>query len=84
MPVRQPEQLAELLSRYPGEPRSNAFQWRVYEHFRDYNNVFSDLIGFSPARFQIGGQGFEAEPVDGEYVVENFSMRWACNPRLAG
>ena len=25
LPVREPEQLVELLSRYPGEPRINAF-----------------------------------------------------------
>ncbi len=31
LPVRDPEQLVELLSRYPGEPRINAFSWQSYE-----------------------------------------------------
>ena len=45
LPGREPEQLVELLSRYPGEPRMNYFGWKFYEHFRDENHVFSDLIG---------------------------------------
>jgi hypothetical protein len=68
LPVREPEQLVELLSRYPGEPRMNNFSWKYYEHFRDRNHVFSDLIGTSPTRFQVSGEGFDAEVVDGDYV----------------
>jgi len=33
LPVSHPEQLVELLSRYPGEPRLSSFSWRQYEHF---------------------------------------------------
>ena len=47
LPVRQPEQLVELLNRYPGEPRINAFSWESYEHYRDHSHVFSGLIGTS-------------------------------------
>ena len=41
LPVSHPEQLVELLSRYPGEPRLSSFSWRHYEHFRDHSQSFS-------------------------------------------
>ena len=47
LPVKEPQQLVELLSQYPGEPRLNAFSWQSYEHYRDHNHVFSGLIGTS-------------------------------------
>src|ERR1700693_1105444 len=57
LPVREPEQLVELLSKYPGEPRGNFFSLASYEHYRDHNHVFSDLIGSSPSRFNLRGEG---------------------------
>ena len=69
LPVHEPERLVEILSRSPGEPRVNGFQWKVYEHFRDQNHVFTDLIAMSRARLQVSGQGFDAVPVSGEFVV---------------
>src|SRR5262245_5005096 len=74
LPVRDPGSLAELVSRYPGDPPINAFAWRFYEHFRDRNEVFSDLIGSSQARFQLSGGGVAADAVDGEYVVGTFFL----------
>jgi putative ABC transport system permease protein len=82
LPVRAPEQLVELLNRYPGEPRLNAFSRQSYEHFRDNNHVFSDLIATSPARFYIRGEGLEGETVDGEYVVRNFFEVLGVKPAL--
>jgi predicted permease len=72
LPVRDPQQLVELVSRYPGEPDYYGFAWRFYEQYRDQNHVFSDLIGTSPAHVQVAGEGMEVEPVDGEYVVGSF------------
>src|ERR1700716_3713006 len=69
LPVRDPQRLVELVSRYPGDPDNNSFSWPVYEHFRDQNHVFVDLIGASSSRFQVTGDGLDAETVDGEYVV---------------
>ncbi|MGH9630592.1 MAG: ABC transporter permease, partial [Bryobacteraceae bacterium] len=80
LPVREPEQLVELLSRYPGEPRLNGFSSRIYEHFRDRNHVFSDLIGVSPSRFHVSVEGLDAETVDGEYVTGNFFPMLGVNP----
>lgn len=82
LPVQQPEQLVELLSRFPGEPRLNAFSWKVYEHFRDNNHVFADLIAMSPFRLQVGGQGFEPAPVHGEYVVGSFFETLGVQPAI--
>jgi predicted permease len=88
LPVREPQQLVELLSRYPGEPRVNGFSWKYYEHFRDRNHVFSDLIGVvSPSRFQVSGEGLDPDVVDGEHVTGNFFSALGVQPatgRLIG
>jgi predicted permease len=68
LPVKAPDELVEPLTRYPGDPRRNGFSWDFYEHVRDHNTVFTDVIGFAPARFQLA-LGGAAEPVAGEYVV---------------
>src|SRR5215472_18964091 len=48
LPVSHPEQLVELLQKYPGEPRGNGYwSWPSYEHLRDNNHVFSAVIGTS-------------------------------------
>jgi putative ABC transport system permease protein len=82
LPVSHPEQLVELLSRYPGEPRLSSFSWRHYEHFRDHNQSFSDLLAVSRARFQVTGEGFEPETIDGEYVAGNFFTALGVRPAL--
>ena len=82
LPVREPDQLVELLSRYPGDPDSNAFSSTVYEHFRDQNHVFADLFGLSYARFQATRDRFDAEPVDGAYVVGPFFPALGVQPAI--
>ena len=72
LPVRDPGQLVELLSQYPGEPRMNSFSWKYYEHFRDRNHVFSSLTGVSRAQFEVRVDGQGAETVDGDYVLGDF------------
>ena len=68
LPVHEPDRLVEVLSQFPGEPRTNGYNWSVFEHFRDNNHVFADLFAMSPARFQVG----DVKDVSGEYVTENF------------
>ena len=82
LPVREPDQVVELLSKYPGEPRMNYFGWKFYERFRDENHVFSDLVGVAPFRFQVSGEGFDAEAVDGEYVVGTFFPTLGMQPGI--
>ena len=82
LPVSHPEELVELLSRYPGEPRLSSFSWRHYEHFRDHNRSFSDLLAVSRSRFQVLGEGSEEETIDGEYVSGNFFTALGVRPAL--
>ena len=74
LPVREPQQLVELLQKYPGEPRGNGyFTWPSYEYYRDHNHVFSALIAASAqSRFSVRGEGLEPETINGEYVVGDF------------
>ena len=45
LPVEQPEQLVELLHRYPGEPLLNGWHWATYEHFSARTRVYSAITG---------------------------------------
>ncbi|MBS1876530.1 MAG: ABC transporter permease [Acidobacteria bacterium] len=59
LPVRHPEQLVELLQKYPGEPRGNGY-WTPasFRRFRDHNHVFAELTGMGTddhARIRTGG-----------------------------
>jgi putative ABC transport system permease protein len=72
LPVREPEQLVELLDKYPGEPRGSFFPRGSYEHFRDQNHVFSGLIGVNASGFSVRGPGGEPEATDGECVTGSF------------
>jgi putative ABC transport system permease protein len=82
LPVSHPEQLVQLLSRYPGEPRTSSFGWRHYEHFRDHNQSFSDLLAVARGRFQVSAEGLEPETVDGQYVAGNFFTALGLQPGL--
>jgi hypothetical protein len=46
LPVAHPEQLVELLQKYPGEPRGNGY-WSThsYNHYRANARSFQDLLG---------------------------------------
>ena len=82
LPVRDPAQLVELLTRYPGEPRMNNFGWKVYEYFRDQNHVFSDVIGASPARLDVRRAGLDSETVEGELVVPDTFSALGLEPAI--
>ena len=82
LPVREPDRLVELLSRFPGEPRTAGFSWKVFEHFRDENHVFSDLIGVSAARFDARSEGSDSEVLNGEYVVGRFFPALGIEPAI--
>src|SRR5579864_2853667 len=89
LPVPAPDQLVELLQKYPGEPHGNGFWSRAsFEHFRDQNHVFSGLIASSPpSRFTLQSEGLEPETVNGEYVAGDFFATLGVKPvigRLIG
>jgi predicted permease len=83
LPVREPGQLVQFLSAYPGDPRFNAFQWVFYERVRDEARSFSDLLAFSPARITVRREG-GADTLNayGEYVSGNFFQSLGVDPAL--
>lgn len=84
LPVRQPDQLVELLFKYPRDPRLNMYPWKHYERFRDENHVFSDLIAVSaePGHFQVTGPTYGPEVVDAMYVSGNFFEALGLQPAI--
>jgi predicted permease len=78
LPVHEPERLVEVLSTFPGEPRTNGYQWSVFEHYRANNHVFADVFAMSPARFEVAG----VQDVPGEYVTENFFPALGVGPAI--
>ena len=83
LPVREPEQLVELLQHYPGEPRGNYWSWRSYEYYRDGNHVFSDLIAASsPSRLSVRGEGLGAETVNAAFVTGNLFSVLGVKPAI--
>jgi predicted permease len=82
LPVRDPGELVEFLSVYPGDPRLNSFNWKYFERFRDQNHVFSGMTGVSPNNFQVSLDGGETEELLGGYVPGNFFSMVGVKPGL--
>lgn len=72
LPVRDPDQLVEFLSRYPGEPRMYSFGWDDYERYRDHSRALSEITAVGPAFFEVRTPSGESERVIGEYAVGDF------------
>lgn len=72
LPVAEPGQLVELLFKAPRQDHMNLFSLRSYEHYRDYNHVFSGVVGFAFAPFGVRGDGLDPESVGGLYVSANY------------
>jgi putative ABC transport system permease protein len=82
LPVREPAQLVEPMSRYPGEPRLNGYALDFYEYVRDHNHVFADVTGVMPGSFKVAREGAEEETVDGEYAAGNLFPVLGLEPAL--
>ncbi len=84
LPVSHPEQLVELLQKYPGEPRGNGWwTWRSYENIRDHNHVFSGLFGTSiDNRARLVSEGAEPQTGVAEYVTGNYFPELGVRPAL--
>src|SRR6266436_5223374 len=72
LPVRDPEQLVELLHQYPGESAFNGFSWDAYQVMRDGNRVFSDLIVGPMNFFTVRGDKLQPQTVFGGTIGGNF------------
>jgi predicted permease len=82
LPVREPQQLVQFMSVYPGDPRMNGFGYVHYERMRDANTVFSDVIGAAPARLSVSREGSDAQPVSAWYATGNFFSGLGVEPAL--
>src|SRR4029453_7841849 len=82
LPVRDPQQLVQFMSVYPGDPRMNGFQYRHYERMRDANTAFSDVIAGAPARLSLSREGSEPKSVSGWYVSGNFFSALGVEPAV--
>lgn len=83
LPVRNPDQLVELLQKYPGEPRSNTWDSASFAHIRDNNHVFSSLTGASiDNHIRIGMTGADDRFGIAEYVLDNYFSDFGLTPAL--
>jgi predicted permease len=79
LPVRDPGSLVQLTWRYPGDPPLNSFDLESYEHFRDRNTVFQDIVGRAPL---VTRPTAGAAPIDAEVVTGNFFHVLGVRPEL--
>jgi predicted permease len=88
LPVPEPQRLAELLHRFPGEPHLNGFSGRQYRYFLDRNRVFSGIIGtMRPANpggswFRVRMAASDTQSVEGVYVTGNYFSVLGLTPAL--
>ena len=83
LPVRQPEQLVELLSLYPGEPTHVAgTSVEAYQRFRDQSHGFSALFGVAPAALDVGRAAGQTSTIRGAYVTGNLFSGLGVEPAL--
>ncbi len=84
LPVRDPGQLVELLTKYPGQAHFDAFSWQAYQYIRDRNDVFSGVIAGSYANqgWHVRSEGRPVEKVYGQYVSGNFFSVLGVKPAM--
>jgi predicted permease len=84
LPVSRPDQLVELLYKYPGDPRLNIFSWTDYQRVRAQNHVFSDVIAQSSrtGRFQVSVTPGAPEVLETMLVSANFFDVLGLRPAL--
>ena len=68
LPVRDPQQLVDLLYKYPTDPRLNGYSFETFEYLRDHNRVLAGLIASSAARLAVRGAHMDGDPLAGELV----------------
>ena len=71
LPVREPQQLVELLTDRGGRP-FNAFSFQALGHLQKHNQVFTGLIASTYSRFYMIAEEGVPERVAGQYVTGNF------------
>src|SRR5262245_1206566 len=84
LPVRDPEQLVEILHHSPGEPEPgfNGFSLEAYQSMRDGNHVLSHLIIGSLNVYIVRGHGLESQTVFGGNVGGTFFEALGVRPAI--
>jgi len=84
LPVSHPEQLAQFLQKYPGEPRGLAsWSGRSFEHFREHNQTFSELTCTSFDNLaRVSSPEGESETLVAEMVNGNYFSLLGLRPAL--
>jgi predicted permease len=82
LPVHQPEQLVELLTRFDAKSRFNAFSWPTYRHLRDGSRLLDGLAASSGDRFYTHAEGIDAERVEGQYISGNYFPLLGIRPAI--
>jgi predicted permease len=81
-PVQHPEQLVELLHRYPGEPRLNGFSRDAFQFIREHNDVLAGLVAVANQPLHLRSENLEPQTVEGAYVDANFFRVLGVDPAL--
>lgn len=87
LPADRPEELVQILTEYPGEPRQNCCSAKWFEHFRQHNRVLTGLAGVAPASVTVSIDGGEAETMTGEFITSDYFSLLGMRPaagRLEG
>ena len=82
LPVQHPEQLVELLHRYPGEPRLNGFSRDAFQFIHDHNDVLAGLVAVANQPLHLRSENLEPQTVEGAYVDANFFHVLGVEPAL--
>jgi predicted permease len=72
LPVSHPENLVELLFKFPGDPRLNMYWWKDYERLRDGNHVFANVLAVSLDHRQVAAGTRAPEVLACMYVGGEF------------
>jgi predicted permease len=72
MPVREPDRLVALYTTEPNSIYPGSFSYLDYLHYRDHNQVFSDLFIHYTTQLSLKERDALAEMVAGEMVTGNY------------
>jgi putative ABC transport system permease protein len=76
LPVKQPDQLIELMTEY------SSFSWQAFQHWRQHNQSLSGLIASSNKRFYCVVEGAAPERVAGQFVSGDFFPVLGVSPAI--
>src|SRR5262245_11883851 len=82
LPVREPDQLIELLTDRGEGPPGSAFSYLALQDFRAYTKLCSSIIGFSNTLFHTLIEGQAMERLAGQFVTGDYFSELGVNAYL--